>query len=457
MKLNIRNLFAGLVIIIVLAFVLFRGDQLVELVETMKQGSPAFMAIAILTQLGKYVSQSFAYSFAFKAVGEHMAPRNTLPLVFGTFFMNTIAPSLNLAGTTLVVDDARRRGIPAGKATSAALLMQITIDSGFAIIMLTGFLVLAITVGLDPVWVLPGLLVLAIVSVMVFIMVMGRKRPQVMIRLLSKVDRLINRILLRLGKASLKPWVERTVGSFSEAAGLIARQPKTTAKAFGCSVFASICELSCFCLVGIGFGVFSPEALVCGYVVATLFAMVSITPQGVGVVEAAVTVAFTSFGEAASAGLSIALVYRGIVFWMPFIIGAILIQTTKTFRGAGKKKEPAAGSEANEGLRGDTPDGLDAAESSTLRTKVYEHSPDFAQAAVEQFVTLDEEAEAAALVDAARERGVSFEVSTVPGEQSGLQGEPSRESGSRVRQRGAAAYRAKRDRRSVHIRRVPRS
>ena len=337
MKLNIRNLFAGLVIIIVLAFVFFRGDQLVELVETMRQGSPVFMAVAILTQLGKYFSQSFAYHFAFKAVGEHMAPRNTLPLVFGTFFMNTIAPSLNLAGTTLVVDDARRRGIPAGKATSAALLMQITIDSGFTVIMLLGFLVLAITVGLDPIWFLLGLLVIALVGAMVFVMVMGRKRPQVMIRLLSAVDRVINRVLARLGKASLKPWVERTVASFSEAAGLIAHQPKTTAKAFGCSIFASVCELSAFCLVGVGFGVHSPEALMCGYVVATLFAMISVTPQGVGVVEAAVTVAFTSFGQAASAGLSIALVYRGIVFWMPFIIGAILIQTTKTFRSAGEK------------------------------------------------------------------------------------------------------------------------
>ena len=396
MKLNIRNLFAGLVIIIVLAFVLFRGDQLVELVETMKQGQPLFMAVAVLTQLGKYFAQSFAYSFAFAAVGERMAARNTLPLVFGTFFMNTIAPSLNLAGTTLVVDDARRRGIPAGKATSAALLMQITIDSGFAIIMLTGFLVLAITVGLDPMWALPGLIVLLIVSAMVFIMVMGRKRPQVIIRLLSKVDRLINRILAKMGKASLKPWVERTVASFSEAAGLIASQPKTTAKAFGCSVFASICELSCFSLVGMGFGVFSPEALVCGYVVATLFAMVSVTPQGVGVVEAAVTVAFTSFGQAASAGLSIALVYRGIVFWMPFIIGAILIQTTKTFRNAGTKGK---GSDADAAPEGERRAGADAAAEPELESSVV-------HATLEQIAAVEEDHDTEALVDAAKEMGV---------------------------------------------------
>ena len=337
MKFNVRNLLIGLVIVIVLAVVLLRGDQLVELVETMKKGAAIPLVAALCTQLGKYFSQSFAYSFAFEAVDEHMNPRETLPLVFGTFFMNTIAPSLNLAGTTLVVDDARRRGIPPGRATSAALLMQITVDSGFATIMLVGFAILAFTVGLSPLWFLLGLLVIALVTVMVLILVLGRKRPALVLRALRPIERLVDRIRVRFKKPPLDSWVERTVGSFSDAAGLIAHNPKATAKAFGCSVVASLCELACFSLVGVGFGVTVPEALICGYVVATLFAMISITPQGVGVVEAAVVVAFTSFGESSAAGLSIALVYRGIVFWFPFLVGAILIQTTKSFKQEAKK------------------------------------------------------------------------------------------------------------------------
>ena len=143
MKFNIRNLMGGLVIIVVLAFVFLRGDQINELAATMAQGAMIPLVIAILTQLCKYISQSFAYSFSFQAVNETMHPKHTLPLVFGTFFLNTVVPSLNLAGTTLVVDDARRRGIEPGKATSAALLMQITVDSAFATIMIIGFSILA--------------------------------------------------------------------------------------------------------------------------------------------------------------------------------------------------------------------------------------------------------------------------------------------------------------------------
>ena len=337
---NIRLLLIGLVIIIVCAVVFMRGDQLVELVETMKQGATLPLIAAICTQLGKYLSQSFAYSHCFKAVNERMKPRSTLPLVFGTFFMNTIAPSLNLAGTTLVVNDARKRGIEAGKATSAALLMQITIDGAFATIMISAFIMLALTVGLSPLWFLVGMLVIVLVSVMILIMVLGRRRPAIVLRALSPIERLVNSVLVRVKKKPLNPWAGKLVTSFSDAAGLIGQNPRPTLEAYGCSIIASLCELSCFCLVGLAFGVTSIEPLVCGYVVATLFAMISITPQGVGVVEAMVVVAFTAFGESSAAGMAIGLVYRGIVFWMPFIIGAILINVTKTFRG-GDEKEAA--------------------------------------------------------------------------------------------------------------------
>ena len=88
--------------------------------------------------------------------------------------------------------------------------------------------------------------------------------------------------------------------------------------------------------------------IVAAFAVAAISVILSPTPQGVGVVEAAVVVAFTSFGESSAAGLSIALVYRGIVFWMPFLIGAILIQTTKTFKHDAKR---AVRDQKGKGLR----------------------------------------------------------------------------------------------------------
>lgn len=343
MRGNVQKIVAGVVVVIVLAFIFLRGDQLVELADTVQRGMPIFLILAVVAQLGKYVAQGFAYRFCFDTVGGDIPFRTGLQLVFGTFFVNTIAPSLNLAGATLVTDVAIKRGIPAGKGTSAALLMQLTIDSGFVLIMLVTFTVLSFTVGLEPGWFALGLIAVVLVGGLVAVMIVGGLKPDLVIRVMKPVVRLINKILARFKRDPIDDFAVDMVHSFSGAAKLIVKHPKKTVRAFACSLCASACEISCFSLSGLAFGVSAPEALICGYVVATLFAMISFIPQGVGVVEAAVTVAFGLFGLGGAAGLATVIVYRSIVFWMPFLIGAVVIQHM-TKKG-GRKKDGHHGRE----------------------------------------------------------------------------------------------------------------
>jgi len=336
---NLRKLIIGIIIVIALSVVLLRGDQFIELIKTMRGGYLPLLILALLSQFCKYICQAFAYASAFKTVGEHRRARDTFPLVFGAFFMNTIAPSFNMAGAGLVIDDSRRRGIPAGRATSAALLMQMSIESGFLVIMICGFIVLQFTGHLDPLWLLMLLFVVFLVGGMGGIMVVGRKNPDMVVSLLHRPERFVNNLSKRFRKGKeIKPWAETLVESFSEAAGTIGHNPRKAAHVFLFSICASLCELICFCLVGLSFGLNVPSALIGGYVVATLFAMVSITPQGVGVVEVAVVALLAAYGVPGSVGTAVALTYRGLVFWMPFAIGAVMIHRTKSFSGKTKKE-----------------------------------------------------------------------------------------------------------------------
>lgn len=332
MSRNVRLILIGLIVIIVLAVIFMRGDQLESLIETVKKGSPLFLILAVVFQLGKYFSQGFQFTWCFRSVGSKIDFPTGIKLVFGTFFVNTIAPSFNLAGTTLVVDDASKQGIPAGKATGAALLMQLSIDSGFVIIMLIAFGILTFTVGLQPGWLLLGLVAIALVGGLVTVMILGGTKPHLVLKLLKPIERFVDKVARKFKKGPIDPWAQSTVESFSQAAGLMAKNPKITIRAFLFALLASSFEMACFSATGAAFGVHDIQALVCGYVVATLFAMISFTPQGVGVVEAAVLVAFTLFGIDQASGMAVIMVYRGIVFWMPFLIGAILIQRTKAFK-----------------------------------------------------------------------------------------------------------------------------
>ena len=362
---NIRILLIGVLIIVALAVVLLRGDQLRELLDAMSGGDLIPLILAIIAQFGKYTSQSFAYAESFRIVGEsNVRAKKMLPLVFGSYFMNVIAPSFNTAGVMLVIDSARKRGIPAGRATSAALLMQISVITGFLIIMIVGFTVLQFAGLLSPVWFFFGMIMVFMAGAMAAVMYIGYKNPDTLANLLNPIARFVNSLSRRFRKGKeIEPWVHQVVDSFSEAAGKIRERPIQALKIFGYSVLASTFELGCFCLVGIAFGLEVAPVLVGGYVVATLFSWVAITPQGVGVAETMLVIALAASRVNITLATTIALVYRGIVFWMPFAIGAVLIHRTGSFR----KSKGTSNNSIEDNSRNESNDSNEAARNNGAR------------------------------------------------------------------------------------------
>jgi phosphatidylglycerol lysyltransferase len=70
-----------------------------------------------------------------------------------------------------------------------------------------------------------------------------------------------------------------------------------------------------------------------GYAVGILFWMIPITPQGVGIVESAMTLTFISLGVPGGTAAAITLAFRGLIFWLPVVVGFVLIRGVKTFEG----------------------------------------------------------------------------------------------------------------------------
>lgn len=88
--------------------------------------------------------------------------------------------------------------------------------------------------------------------------------------------------------------------------------------------------------VGIG-------VLVAGYAIGVLFWIVSITPQGIGVVEGMMALVYTSLGVPAAQGAVIVLAFRGLTFWLPLLIGFFALRQVKTFAGATRARTGAFG------------------------------------------------------------------------------------------------------------------
>lgn len=329
MRKNIGKILVGLIAIIVLAVIFLRGDQLENLIKTIEKGSPYFLILAVLVQLGKYFSQGASFIWCFRSVDARLSFSEGVMLVFATFFIDTVIPSFNMSGTSVVIKETSRDDISAGRSTGAALLRQVSINAGFLVIMVIGFVILAIARGLKPGWLALGIVAVVIVGAMVAAMFFAAAKPDLLLSFLSPFVRLIDRVLHHFKKDPIDGWMKDTVDTYASSAKLMVKNKRSVAIAFGLSVLASFLEMGCFAFTSLAFGVHSLEAMVCGYVVVTLFAMLSIIPQGVGIVEAAVLVTFTLFGIEQATGMTVVMVYRAIVFWLPFLVGAIVIQRSR--------------------------------------------------------------------------------------------------------------------------------
>lgn len=92
MKKNFRKILIGIVIVIVLAVIFMRGDQLEDMLKAMRDGSPLFLVLAVISQLGKYFTQGGQFIWCFKSVGAHIPYSESIKLVFGTFFCKHYRP-----------------------------------------------------------------------------------------------------------------------------------------------------------------------------------------------------------------------------------------------------------------------------------------------------------------------------------------------------------------------------
>lgn len=96
-------------------------------------------------------------------------------------------------------------------------------------------------------------------------------------------------------------------------------------QAFLFACFSQILNLITLYLIFLAFH-FSVNlgTLAASYAMAILFRIVSITPQGIGIVEGVMSLTLISLAVPGSVAVVVSLSFRGLSFWLPFMIGGLL-------------------------------------------------------------------------------------------------------------------------------------
>lgn len=319
--------------------VVTRLTEIEKLAVTLARGQWQWVLAAALLQ-GIYILVfSASYQAAFAAVEIQSRLLNLVPVTLGSLFVNVVAPAGGAGGAALFVDDAARRGHSPARAASATLLQLMADFGAFTFILVVGLGYLFLQHDLKVYELIAALLLLLIVLGLAGVLGLGLWRADLLQRLLVGLQRAVLGLGRRLGRTMLLPedWAERSAADFTAAAGAIHDHPGRLARTLATAFAAHLLDLGCLFLLFQAFG--QPVrfgVLVAGYAMGILFWIVSITPQGIGVVEGVMALVFTSLGVPAEIATTVALAFRGLTFWLPLILGFFLLRRVKTF-GAGEK------------------------------------------------------------------------------------------------------------------------
>ena len=304
------------------------------LARTLTHGRWQWVALAALIMALYYWAYAASFQAAFRAVEIERRIADLLPVIFGMFFVNVITPAGGAAGVALIIDDAAQRGHSAARTMAGTILQLVADFLGLSLILIGSLVYLFMRQELPFYEIVAAGALFGITLGMSLTLLLGMRLPELLRRLLAGIENMASRVgaLLRLRNTPSTGWGSRFADEMIGASQAIARYPQRAAWAMLVMLAAHLLAMAALYTLFLAFyGNVGLGTLAAGYTVGILFWIISPIPQGVGIVESAMTMTFTSLGVGITSAAAAVLIFRGLIFWIPVFLGFILLRQVKSF------------------------------------------------------------------------------------------------------------------------------
>lgn len=324
--------------IIACCFLLGNANTISDIYDATKIGATLPLVLACIIMIARHVTQAISYRASFEAIGfKGQGTWSYIVLIFSLVFINTFCLFSGATGVAFIVDDAHRKGADLGKSTSGAILSQIGYFAAVLVISIIGFVTMIVSGAINVVFIIGALLLALTLLVLSSLFIIGYKKPGWLYKLFRVVQKVVQAVARKVKKSIPDTWGADTADSFIKSAQVMAQNPSGTIISIAWASFSAILNMLCLVCIGFAFGFENVAALIAAFALGAISVILSPTPQGIGVVEAAIAAVLTAYGCSLATATAIALVYRGIMFWLPFCIGAVLLSQSGFFHN---KKNP---------------------------------------------------------------------------------------------------------------------
>lgn len=330
----IRRLLFWVIVAALLWVFLTRYEDLQALAETLTQGQWQWVVLAAGLEVGYIVSYTAAFQTAYSAAGIMIQMWDVLPVFLGSMVLDAVSPVGSAAGVALFIDDALRRGYSAMRVT-AGLVLQAAADLSTLTLILVMGSVYMYSLGELQMYGVVGTGVLILVTAgLVSVLMLGVWRPSSVERVFGWFQRMINRMAALFGSDGIlsEDWAEKSAVEYTNASEAVAQHPRRLFR-----LLVAMFGVHALSIAGLQalFAAFHHPieigTLMVAYAVGLLVWMTSPVPQGTGLIEGAMALTFVTLGVPWDVAITVTLAYRGLTFWLPLLLGLVLLRKVKTF------------------------------------------------------------------------------------------------------------------------------
>ena len=331
-----KRIIQVIVAVLAVAYVVVSFTEIENIATSLSKGNWPFLLLAFCIEMICLVNNSVTYRAIFRLVGVTENLKQLFLLSTASTFVNIIAPTGGIGGVAFFIASARKRNIPSARVMVIGILYALYEYVSLLGVVALGFIALIRRNDLNAGELTAAGLLFLIAFSFGLLLFLANKSSDLLGRLLEKLSRWGNRMLYRFFHRDLfNPENARNFANeLGEGISAIRGSKKNLLIPLLFSLLNKALLITVMACIFLALDTpFSTGTLVGAYSIGQLFYYISPTPGGVGVVEGILPVALNLLRVPFSKALLLTLMYRGVTFWFPFVVGGITMRLLQRQNG----------------------------------------------------------------------------------------------------------------------------
>lgn len=323
-KIVSQLLFLAVSVAFIVVFI-YKFSELSDTIRLLSTGSWIFLLAVIGLQVLSIFNKGALYHSVYDFFGARDTLRRLTLLALSSNFVNLVAPTAGLSGMAIFISEAEHQGMSKSRAIFVNIFTYFLIYAVFTIVLLFGLFYLFFNHQLQKYILLSaGILfgMIVVILAAIIIALEGAARVKNVIGLVARVVNFIAGFLQRRKVIIKHTDVHIMSQEVHESISILRRKIKALwLPVVHVALMEAIDILTLYYLfLAFKYPIY-PGALITLYSVGVLFSLVSITPNGLGIVEATMILVATGLGIPVELATVVVIGYRIVTFWLPFVSG----------------------------------------------------------------------------------------------------------------------------------------